>query len=296
MSVVKAMRADTIGGLLRECARLLSDSGNDNPRFEAEQLIRAVCGAKPEDLVISPERGITSAQRAVLEEYAARRISGEPLQYILGEWEFYGLPFYVGEGVLIPRQDTETIAGLALDHARSHKNPGFLAADLCAGTGCIGITLAKLAGVPVKLLELSEQALSYLRRNIELNGADRLCEAVHADVLSERIADALPQLDLIVTNPPYLTGEDMENLQTEVGYEPASALYGGADGLYYYRGIIPLWAKKLNPGGMIAAEIGMGQEKDVMRIFEQCGITPECKRDLRGIIRVVYGIRATPHN
>lgn len=285
------MTARTLGGLIRECAKLLTDGGNDNPRFEAEQLVMAVCGADRKDLLTDPERAVNAAQLAELEGFVSRRLSGEPLQYILGEWEFYGLPFCVGEGVLIPRQDTEVIAEIALDYAKKHGKPDFLAADLCAGSGCIGITLAKLAGVRVKLLELSDQALVYLRRNIVLNGVDRLCEAVHADVLSEKAAEDLPQLDLIVTNPPYLTAKDMRELQTEVGYEPETALYGGEDGLDYYRRMIPLWSGKLRPGGMLAAEIGMGQEREVMKLFEQSGIMAQSEKDLCGIIRVIYGIK-----
>lgn len=285
------MTAGNIVGLLRECAGLLAEGGNDNPRFEAEQLLMKICGVTRNDMLMFPGLPVTEEQLSAAERLIRRRLSGEPLQYILGEWEFYGLPFYVGEGVLIPRQDTETIAELAVEFARAHRRPGFLAADLCAGSGCIGITLAKLAGVPVRLLELSEQALGYLRRNILLNGVERLCEAVPADVLSQETADSLPPLDLIVTNPPYLTAEDMGRLQTEVGFEPETALYGGADGLDYYRRMIPLWGAKLNPGGMLAAEIGMGQEKDVMRIFEESGIIPQYKKDMCGIIRVIYGIK-----
>lgn len=285
------MTARTLGGLIRECVKLLTDGGNDNPRFEAEQLVMAACGADRKDLLTDPERAVNAAQLAELEGFVSRRLSGEPLQYILGEWEFYGLPFYVGEGVLIPRQDTEVIAEIALDYAKKHAKPDFLAVDLCAGSGCIGITLAKLAGVRVKLLELSEQALCYLRRNIVLNGVDRLCEAVYADVLSEKTAEDLPQLDLIVTNPPYLTAQDMRELQTEVGFEPESALYGGEDGLDYYRRMIPLWSGKLRPGGMLAAEIGMGQEREVMKLFEQSGIKAQSEKDLCGIIRVIYGIK-----
>lgn len=285
------MTARTLGGLIRECVKLLTDGGNDNPRFEAEQLVMAACGADRKDLLTDPERAVNAAQLAEFEGFVSRRLSGEPLQYILGEWEFYGLPFYVGEGVLIPRQDTEVIAEIALDYAKKHAKPDFLAVDLCAGSGCIGITLAKLAGVRVKLLELSEQALCYLRRNIVLNGVDRLCEAVYADVLSEKTAEDLPQLDLIVTNPPYLTAQDMRELQTEVGFEPESALYGGEDGLDYYRRMIPLWSGKLRPGGMLAAEIGMGQEREVMKLFEQSGIKAQSEKDLCGIIRVIYGIK-----
>ncbi len=281
----------TLGELLREYTRRLADGGGDNPRFEARQLIEKACGAAETDFVTSPERPVSAVQLAAAEGFISRRLTGEPLQYILGEWEFYGLPFIVGEGVLIPRQDTETVAGLALEYAAARKHGGFLALDLCAGSGCIGITLAKLAGVPVKLVELSEKALGYLRGNIVLNGAESLCEAVRADALSERTAAGMPPADLIVTNPPYLSKADMGALQTEVGFEPREALYGGEDGLDYYRRMLPLWAAKLKPGGMLAAEIGMGQERAVMRIFEECEINAQLKKDLCGVIRVVYGIK-----
>lgn len=280
-----------IGALLRECTRLLSDGGNDNPRFEAEQLIMKLCGITRSDMLIFPALPVTEEQVNSVMQSVSRRISGEPLQYILGEWEFYGLPFKVGKGVLIPRQDTETIAEVGLEFARRGRYPDFLAADLCSGSGCIGITIAKLANVPVKLVELSENALEYLRENIALNDAGSLCEAVHGDVLSDETAQSLPMFDLIVTNPPYLTAQDMQRLQTEVTYEPETALAGGEDGLDYYRRMVPLWSGRLKHGGMLAAEIGMGQEADVMQIFEECGITAQCKKDMCGIIRVIYGIK-----
>lgn len=285
------MSGMNIGSLRKTCIRTLEDGGVDNAQFDAEQLLMKFCGVTRSDMLLFPALDIPEDKARAALEAVSRRLSGEPLQYILGEWEFYGLPFYVGKGVLIPRQDTETIAELAVSFARARKGAGFLAADLCAGSGCIGITLAKLAGVPVKLLELSEQALGYLRRNIELNGVQRLCEALCADVLSEDAAGKLPPLDLIVTNPPYLTAQDMRELQTEVAHEPETALFGGEDGLDYYRRMIPLWGAKLRDGGMLAAEIGMGQEKDVMRIFEECGIAAQYKKDLCGVVRVIYGIK-----
>lgn len=284
------MTAD-IGGLLRECTRRLAGGGNEEPRFEAEQLVMHVCGVTRSDMVMYPGLPVTAEQQAEVGRCVTRRLSGEPLQYILGEWEFYGLPFKVGQGVLIPRQDTETLAELAVKFAREHLHEGFTAVDLCAGSGCIGITLAKLAKVPVKLVELSEQAISYLERNITLNGVEALCEAVRGDVLSAETARALPMFDLIVTNPPYLTAQDMRELQTEVRFEPETALAGGEDGLDYYRRMIPLWSARLKPGGMLAAEIGMGQHTDVMRIFEECGIAAQYEKDMCGVIRVIYGIK-----
>ena len=280
-----------IGTLLRECTRALSDGDNENPAFEAQQLIMKHCGVTRNDMLMFPGLEVAEEQERSVRAGVFRRLSGEPLQYILGEWEFYGLPFYVGEGVLIPRQDTETIAEVALRFLKGRDCADILAADLCAGSGCIGITLAKLGGIRVKLLELSGQALEYLCRNIALNGAEALCEAVQADVLADGTAEALPKLDLIVTNPPYLTAQDMRELQREVTHEPETALFGGEDGLDYYRRMIPLWGAKLNPGGMLAAEIGMGQENDVMRIFEENGLHPRSQKDLCGVIRVIYSIK-----
>lgn len=290
MSGINGTGGVKVGELLRECMKALEAAGNDNPRFEAEQLVMKFCGVKRSDILMFPGLEATAEQAAEVCGAVQRRNSGEPLQYILGEWEFYGLPFYVGEGVLIPRQDTETLVETAVRFLR--ECPGVSgAADLCAGSGCVGITLAKLTGIPVKLLELSEQALGYLRRNIALNGAEELCEAMHADVLSDDTAAGMPQLDLIVTNPPYLTAQDMRELQPEVTHEPETALFGGDDGLDYYRRMVPMWGAKLNPGGMLAAEIGMGQHGDVTRIFEENGLRAGFEKDLCGVIRVIYGIK-----
>lgn len=290
MSGINGTGGVKVGELLRECVKALEAAGNDNPRFEAEQLVMKFCGVKRSDILMFPGLEVTAEQAAEVRGAVQRRNSGEPLQYILGEWEFYGLPFYVGEGVLIPRQDTETLVETAVQFLR--ERPGVSgAADLCAGSGCVGITLAKLTGIPVKLLELSELALGYLRRNIALNGAEELCEAMHADVLSDDTAAGMPQLDLIVTNPPYLTAQDMRELQPEVTHEPETALFGGDDGLDYYRRMVPLWGAKLNPGGMLAAEIGMGQHGDVTRIFEENGLRAGFEKDLCGVIRVIYGIK-----
>ena len=290
MSGINGTGGVKVGELLREGMKALKAAGNDNPRFEAEQLVMKFCGVKRSDILMFPGLEVTAEQAEEVRGAVQRRNSGEPLQYILGEWEFYGLPFYVGEGVLIPRQDTETLVETAARFLR--ERPGVSeAADLCAGSGCVGITLAKLTGIPVKLLELSEQALGYLRRNIALNGAEELCEAMHADVLSDDTAAGMPQLDLIVTNPPYLTAQDMRELQPEVTHEPETALFGGDDGLDYYRRMVPLWGAKLNPGGMLAAEIGIGQHEDVTRIFEENGLRAGFEKDLCGVIRVIYGIK-----
>ncbi len=280
----------TRGELLRECMSALEKSGVENARFEAEQLITFVCHLSLVKLKAMSEEQVPEKEVHRVKELLARRVKGEPLQYILGMWEFYGLPFYVGEGVLIPRQDTETLAETALDFCKG-KGFSLRAADLCAGSGCLGITLAVKAGIAADCYELYESAAGYLVQNIALNGAEALVMPILGDVLSKETVNAAPEYDIIVSNPPYLTADDMKVLQREVAYEPREALYGGEGGLEYYRKILPMWAAKLKKGGLFAVEIGMGMEKNVSRIFSENDMEPMLKKDYCGIIRVVYGTK-----
>lgn len=274
--------------LLSEVICALAGVGIENARFEADCIFQKA-GLSRLTSITEPLSSVSEQTESSVREMLSRRLSGEPLQYILGEWEFCGLPFEVGEGVLIPRQDTETIVEIAREYIGGYGGE-VRAADLCAGSGCIGISLAKLCGCTVNSYELSDRALGYLERNIALNGVGVLVTPIKADVLSEDTA-AGEEFDVILTNPPYLTAKDMTELQTEVTHEPEMALYGGTDGLDFYRGIIPMWTKRLRKGGLIAAEIGIDQEHDVMRIFERSGISADCAKDACGIYRVVYGIK-----
>ncbi len=277
-----------IRDLQREMMYKLADIGVENTRFEMEQLLEKA-GLSRLRLLTDPSGNVPEkVERAAL-EMLGRRVSGYPLQYILGEWEFFGLPFEVGEGVLIPRQDTEALVERVRDILLERAPEERYTADLCAGSGCIGIALAKLCGARVKCIELSEAAFGYLKQNITLNGVEDRVTAVLADVIDESSADG--EFDLIVSNPPYLDDTDMKNLQSEVAHEPKMALYGGADGLEFYRKMIAVWTKRLKRGGAFAVEIGMGQERGVIEIFAENGIRADCIKDMRGIYRVVYGVK-----
>ncbi len=280
----------TRAALFRECVSALSEKGIENARFEAEQLVTFVCHLSTAKLIASGDEAVPENETERVRELLARRLKGEPLQYLIGMWEFYGLPFYVGEGVLIPRQDTETLAETALDFCKG-KGSSLKAADLCAGSGCLGVTLAVKEGIEVDCCELYESAAGYLVQNIALNGVEAFVMPVLGDVLSEETVNAAREYDIIISNPPYLTAEDMRTLQREVAFEPKEALYGGEDGLGYYRKILPLWVKKLKSGGLFAMEIGAGMENEVSRIFCENGIEPMLKKDCCGIFRVVYGIK-----
>ena len=180
-----------------------------------------------------------SADEDWLRTAIARRLRGEPLQYILGEWEFMGLPFYVGPGALIPRQDTETLCEAALAWLKPRPDARVL--DLCCGTGCIGVSLAKLDGARVAFADVSPDC-----------------------------------------NPPYLSAAEMKACQKELTFEPALALYGGEDGLDFYRRLAAEWAAHVRPGGLLLMEIGYAQGDAVGRLFPHATI----RKDICGLDRV----------
>ncbi|MBP0960372.1 MAG: peptide chain release factor N(5)-glutamine methyltransferase [Oscillospiraceae bacterium] len=217
------------------------------------------------------------------EELCLKRKSGYPLQYLIGEWDFFGRTFKVGEGVLIPRADTETAIEVALSLPIEKK----IITDLCSGSGCIAITMREEIGADVYAVEKSEDAIKYLKENIKLNNSE--INLIEGDVLSEKTKNKVPLSDIIISNPPYLTKEDMEVLQKEVTFEPSMALLGGDDGLYFYREITSFYKDKIRENGFIIYEIGMGQEEDVKQILLSNGFCDvKYQKDLGNIIRVVY--------
>ncbi len=256
--------------LHRELTALLREGGIDDAALEAQWILE---DAKSE---------------ADAKAIAQRRAEHEPLQYLLGKWEFYGLPFYVGTGVLIPRADTETLVDAVLSRMPDRSGQQIL--DLCTGSGCIALSLAHhLPQSRITGLEISPDALQYARRSLAALGLQNaaLCEA---DVLEPETAAQYHDLAAVVSNPPYLTAEDMRHLQQEVRFEPAAALDGGADGLHFYREITRLWRSTLSAGGLLAFEVGIHQAANVAAILSQNGFAAiECIRDLGGIERTVIG-------
>lgn len=274
----------TVGAALRRLTHYLEENGIEAPDFEALQMLQSLGYSK---IRILDGRGVlTQQQQEQLRQLASRRLEGEPLQYLLGEWEFYGLTLKVGPGVLIPRPDTETLVEAGLSYLKGRT--GCRVLDLCAGTGCVGLAVERSAKNISALyaLEKEEAAFFYLKEN--LAAYESRVMPLHQDGLAP--GPEADRLDLILCNPPYLTGEDMESLQTEVRYEPPSALDGGEDGLDFYRRLTAVWKHRLNPGGLLAYEIGMGQQEDVTQILRQEGLEQiHWKEDLSGIVRVVAG-------
>lgn len=280
-----------IGDLLRRTADALKGYGVENSRLEAEQIL-VKAGIPKQSVMWDPRAGADPECEKRAEELLKRRLEGYPLQYLIGEWSFYACDFKVGEGVLIPRQDTETIAELADGFLKRRPNDERRVLDLCAGSGCIGIVLSKFCGAMTTSVEKSETAMSYLLQNAELNGVSDKVTAVCGDIFSDEVLTKVGgEFDVIVSNPPYLTGSDMDNLQREVSFEPGEALYGGEDGLDFYRRIPGVYLEKLKEGGLFAVEIGMGQGAAVAEIFGRYGLSPQFKEDLCGVKRVVYSLK-----
>ncbi|MGM9668416.1 MAG: peptide chain release factor N(5)-glutamine methyltransferase [Faecousia sp.] len=223
-----------------------------------------------------------------LDELVNRVRYGEPLAYILGEWEFYGLPLFVTRDVLIPRDDTCAVTELAIRKALFFgQDPRIL--DLCTGSGCIGLAIAsRVHDAHLTLGDVSREALAVAKRNAAANGLTSRVYCMRVDAM-EPAQPILGRFDLIVSNPPYITAGEMEALPVSVkDYEPHLALFGGEDGLDFYRAIVKNYKPALKPGGYLCFEFGMGQGDRVCAILEEAGFAIEERtKDYNGIERAV---------
>lgn len=277
----------TVGEAYRKTKDILTEAGFEAPAFEALCLTEKVFGFNRLALITKGEETVASEEKlAVLAELTEKRLNHEPLQYLLGKWSFMGIDLLVGEGVLVPRDDTEVVTSLCIDYLSCKESPNVI--DLCAGSGAISLALEKYANCKVTAVELSDKAFSYLTQNIKLNNS--AVNALNGDIFECHKDIADNSLDLIVSNPPYIKTADIASLQKEVQHEPVMALDGGESGLDFYRRIVPLWKSKLKAGGALAFELGEGQYDEVSRILADNGfggITESI--DFGGIQRAIIG-------
>ena len=279
--------------LKKKLRTLLEENEKTSAAFETEQIMKWAAGY--DRLTDGPHSEIEDEKAEMAMNAAKRRAKGEPLQYIIGEWDFYGLTFKVGEGVLIPRPETELLTEKALnclEELRKRSGEKGKVIDLCSGSGCIPIAIAKCSEALCSGVEISGEALSYFRENIALHKAEDRVTALQGDVLNPdgKLLEQLPEkCDIITANPPYLTVREMENLQEEVRHEPEIALFGGKDGLDFYRVIFGKWKNKLSENGEFIVETGDGQAETVKSLMEQEGFTCGIIRDYNKIGRLVYG-------
>lgn len=277
----------TVGEAYRKTKDILTEAGFEAPAFEALCLVEKVFGFNRLALITrGEETAATDEKLALLAELTEKRLSHEPLQYIIEKWSFMGIDLLVGEGVLVPRDDTEVVTSLCIDFLSGKEHPSVI--DLCAGSGAISLALEKYANCKVTAVELSDKAFSYLTQNIKLNNS--AVNALNGDIFECHKDIADNSLDLIVSNPPYIKSADIAALQEEVQHEPVMALDGGESGLDFYRRIVPLWKSKLKAGGALAFELGEGQYDEVCRILADNGfggITESI--DFGGIQRAIIG-------
>lgn len=280
----------TIHKIYKTLTDKLIKAGTDSPQFDVLSLMNHLLGIERIHLLTEPDKEISKKDADALTKMCERRANGEPLQYILGSWEFFGRKFYVGEGVLIPRDDTEVVLRSTfpfLDKLSAKKEVKIL--DLCSGSGIIAITLKCLyKNAQVTAVEISDPAVEYLRRNANENKAD--IAIIHDDIFTCADSFADNEFDLIISNPPYINKQDMETLQKEVTFEPSLALAGGDDGCDFYRKIIPLYTPKLRSGGMLAFEYDGDQAFIIKDIMEKENYHNICIfDDIGGVHRAING-------
>ena len=260
--------------LYLSCRRaLMATEDGETAGLMARNLLSFYTGKTQESLLSNLDLYAGDDVCASMEAATNRLLKGEPLPYILGEWEFYGLTLYVNKNVLIPRDDTCAVVSLAINQAIFlPSDPRVL--DLCTGSGFIGLALAtRIKDARVTLADISKDALAVAKKNMMAHRLSGRVSCVQADALGSAPA-FLGKFDMIVSNPPYVTGPEMAELPDSVkNFEPHIALYGGRDGLDFYRSIAKNYAAALKPGGYLCLEFGMGQGDDVCRILEDNGYT-----------------------
>lgn len=285
--------AITYNNLYLDIRQQLRGSGVEAATLEARELVCFGTGKTREELQRDGGLYASPELESRVRDLTARHLSGEPVAYLIGEWEFYGLPLDISREVLIPRPDTEVLARLAIDYIRTLGECRVM--DLCAGSGCIGLAVAAQAPrCRVVLGEYSDGALKICRQNIRRNSLSARVVPMQTNA-REKPDRALGEFQCIVSNPPYIPSADIDGLDVSVrDYEPRLALDGGADGLDFYRDICEKWKEALLPGGRLYFEVGLGQADGVLRIMRAQGFGDiQIVKDLHEIPRVVFGTLCT---
>ena len=253
--------------------KLMLNEDPDTASFVARNLIAHFAEKTQEQLLADKDTLISDAVCAQVDYAVFRYQQGEPLAYILGQWDFYGMRLVVNSDVLIPRDDTCAVTALAINRALFlGKNPRVL--DLCTGSGCIGLAIAsRVKDARVTLADVSPNALAVAKKNIALQKLTGRVSCMQVDALKDP-DPFLGKFDMIVSNPPYITAQEMTELPNSVkNFEPHLALFGGEDGLNFYRCIAEKYKKALKPGGYLCFEFGMGQGDSVCQILVNNGYT-----------------------
>lgn len=287
----------TLNGALARAEKILKTHGIPDPGREAQLMLADLMGLKPAEVYLKRDAEVGPERLETLNEWLERRCRREPLQYITGSTEFRGLRLKVNHNVLIPRPETELLAGEAIAAcaaaaAAKKKSSTPRVLDVCTGSGCIAVAVAKEApGALIIATDISPNALKLARENASANGVAGRIKFLEGDLfkpLEERGLEA--SFDIVVSNPPYVPGDELKEAQPEVRlFEPYRALYGGQDGFYFFKRIAAGAPEYLRPGGVLLVEIGFGQSREAVKIISETGEfeAPGIIKDLSGIERIV---------
>ena len=269
---------------------LLRQNGVEAYSLEARVLVASAAGKTVQQLLRDINLYTTAEVENRVLDYAARRLKGEPVAYITGSWEFYGLPMTITPDVLIPRMDTEVLVDAVKEILTGYKMDARVL-DLCCGSGCITCAIGhELPATRLVAVDISASALEICRKNIAINRLSSRAICVQADATCSPPL-SMGQFDMIVSNPPYIASGEIPGLDRSVrDYEPIWALDGGEDGLRFYKAIIKYWKSILRPGGFLVFEVGESQAKEVSEMLMSAGFSRTATRkDTQGIDRVVIG-------
>ena len=281
---------NTYNDIYLSTRNLLRQSGVEGYNLEAKLLVAAAAGKTVSQLLRDMNLYTSKAIEEKVEGYTARRLKGEPVAYITGVWEFYGLPIITTPDVLIPRMDTEVLIDLAKELLVGVKMDARIL-DLCCGSGCITCAIGhELPASRLVAVDISANALDVCKRNIAANRMEGRVICVQTDALSSPPL-GIGEFDMIISNPPYIVSKEILTLDTSVrDHEPTWALDGGEDGLKFYKAIIKYWKSLLRPGGHLIFEVGEGQAAEVAEMLRYAGFDHVgTRKDTLGVERAVYG-------
>ncbi len=280
----------TYNDIYLSARNLLRQSGVEAFSLEAKLLVAGAAGKTTAQLLRDMSLYASNKIEDTVTEYIARRLRGEPVAYITGSWEFYGLPIVTTPDVLIPRMDTEKLVDTAKELLTGRKmNARIL--DLCCGSGCITCAIGhEMPATRLVAIDISANALEVCRKNIAAQKLISRVICMQADALSSPPL-GIGEFDMIVSNPPYIASEEIKTLDVSVkDFEPVWALDGGEDGLKFYKAIIKYWKSLLRQGGYLLFEVGEGQAQAVRDMLSAAGFGyTDTRKDTLGIDRVVFG-------
>lgn len=287
----KTPKTMTVFELYKKCTDILEKEGIDDASLDARLLTECACNINHGSFLLERSREASEQEAEKALNFTDKRISGLPVQYITGSWEFLDTEFSVGEGVLIPRPETEELVIYAVEKIRKMNRP--VVFDLCSGSGCIGLSIKILCPeADVYMVEKSDEALRFLEKNRIDLGFGNNTVLIKGDILKGYEGFSfLPKPDVIISNPPYIKTEEILTLQREVQNEPHMALDGGKDGYVFYRCLSEKWFPFIKKGGFMVVECGEEQAVEIASMFSENASETDIIKDFNGIDRMVSAFR-----